>query len=213
MDAGYTDLVTDASIPAMRPLFLGGHTAVDFLNTALAPQGAVIELIGDGRAYVDWLVAAGLLDRETASMLVRRFGVKALDAAAEEARRVREWARAWLSRWRAAPRGDYRAEATALNKLLEREAVRREVISERARMKVVERPRIETANALVGLIAMQIAALITQEQPSLVKHCAGSACTLWFLDRTKAHRRLFCSATACGNRAKVSAFRKRQRAG
>lgn len=205
--------MTDASPPAMCPLFLGGHPAVDFLNTALAPRGTVIELIGDGRAYVDWLAAAGLLDRETASTLTRRFGVKAIDAAAEEARRVREWARGWLSRWRTAPRGNYRAEVTELNKLLEREAVRREVIPERAGMKVVERPRIETANALVGLVAMQIAALVTQEQPSLLKHCAGSACTLWFLDRTKAHRRLFCSATACGNRAKVSAFRRRQREG
>lgn len=205
--------MTDASTAAMRPLFLGGHAAVDFLNTSLAPQGAAIELIGDGRAYVDWLIAAGLLERETASALARRFGVKAMDAAAAEARRVREWARAWLSRWRTAPRADYRSELAALNKLLEREAVRREVVSERAGMKFVERPRIETANALVGLIAAQIAALVIQEQPALLKHCAGSTCTLWFLDRTKAHRRLFCSATACGNRAKVSAFRKRQREG
>jgi predicted RNA-binding Zn ribbon-like protein len=58
---------------------------------------------------------------------------------------------------------------------------------------------------------MQIAALITKEQPSLVKDCAGSTCTLWFLDQSKAHRRLFCSPSACGNRAKVAAFRDRQR--
>ena len=50
----------------MRPLFLGSHPAVDFLNTALAPQGTPIETIGDGRAFVDWLVTAGLLDRATA---------------------------------------------------------------------------------------------------------------------------------------------------
>jgi predicted RNA-binding Zn ribbon-like protein len=55
--------------------------------------------------------------------------------------------------------------------------------------------------------------LITQEDASLLKSCSGSGCTLWFLDRTKAHRRLFCSATACGNRAKVAAFRQRQREG
>ena len=207
-----TQLPLDPTL-AVCPLFLGSHPAVDFLNTALAPQGAPIETIGDGRAFVDWLVAAGLLDRATASKLVRRFGVKALDAAAEEARQVREWARGWLSRWRTAPQGDYRAEVITLNKLLEREAVRRAVVAGGAGLRVVERPRIEAADALVGLVAPQIAALITQEQPSLLKHCAGSGCTLWFLDRTKAHRRLFCSTTACGNRAKVSAFRKRQRAG
>ncbi len=197
----------------MHPLFLGSHPAVDFVNTALAPQGTPIETIGDGRAFVGWLVAAGLLDGATASRLVRRFGIKALDASAEEARSVREWARDWLSRWRIAPQGDYRAEVIALNQLLEQSAIRREVVAGGAGLRVVERPFIEAADALVGLVATQIAALITQEQPSLLKHCGGSGCTLWFLDRTKAHRRLFCSATACGNRAKVSAFRKRQQAG
>jgi predicted RNA-binding Zn ribbon-like protein len=44
-----------------------------------------------------------------------------------------------------------------------------------------------------------------------VKRCEGAECTLWFVDRTKAHRRRFCSATACGNRDKVAAFRARQR--
>lgn len=197
----------------MRPLFVGSHPAVDFLNTTFVPQGTPIETIGDGRAFLAWLVDAALLDEASASRLVRRFGIKAVDAAAEEARGVREWARDWLSRWRVVPKGDYRAEIIALNKLLDRQAVRCEVVASREGLRLVERPRIEATDALVGLVAVQIAALITQEQPSLLKHCAGPGCTLWFLDRTKAHRRLFCSATACGNRAKVSAFRQRQRVG
>lgn len=197
----------------MRPLFLGSHPAVDFLNTALAPQGTPIETISDGRAFLDWLVTAKLLDPATASKVVRRFGIKALDASAAEARRIREWARHWLSHWLIAPQGDYQAEIVALNKLLERDPVRREVVRAGATLRVVERPCIEAANALVGLVATQIAALVTQEHPSLLRQCAGPGCTLWFLDRTKAHRRLFCSTSVCGNRAKVSAFRKRQRAG
>jgi len=197
----------------MRPLFVGSHPAVDFLNTAFAPQGAPVETIGDAKAFLAWLVDVALLDEATASRLVRRFGIKAVDTAAEEARGVREWARDWLSRWRVAPEGDYRAEIMTLNKWLDRQGVGREVVASREGLRLVERPRIDAADALVGLVALQIAALITQEQPSLLKHCAGPGCTLWFLDRTKAHRRLFCSATACGNRAKVSAFRQRQRAG
>lgn len=196
---------------AMPFLFLGSHPAVDFLNTAYAPQGTTVETIGDGKTFIDWLVAAGLLDSTTASALVRRFGLKALDIAAEEARQVREWARGWLLRWRKAPRADYRTEIGTLNKLLERDSPRREVVPSGKGMTVAELRRIESADALIGLVATQIASLVTQEQPSLLKPCAGSGCTLWFLDRTKAHRRLFCSAAACGNRAKVSAFRKRQR--
>nr|WP_254214234.1 CGNR zinc finger domain-containing protein [Burkholderia multivorans] len=32
---------------------------------------------------------------------------------------------------------------------------------------------------------------------------------LWFLDRTKSHRRRWCSKALCGNRQKVAAFRRR----
>ena len=56
----------------------------------------------------------------TAQKLRRRFGAAALDAAAAEARELREWARAWIARWRDAPGGDYRAELRRLNHLMAR---------------------------------------------------------------------------------------------
>ena len=64
---------------------------------------------------------------------------------------------------------------------------------------------------ILALIASHVATLITHESPDLLKTCTGPDCTLWFIDRTKAHRRMFCSAAGCGNRAKVAAFRERQR--
>jgi len=195
----------------MQPLFLGSHPAIDFLNTSLAPHGAHIETIADGAALVSWLVAAGLLEAGEAGKLERRFGVKALDATAQEARKVREWARAWLVRWRSRPKGGYEEEIVALNKLLARETRSREVVADKGGFRVIETPRIEMPGELIALVAVQIAALLAEEDPCLVKDCAGGGCTLWFLDRTKAHRRRFCSATACGNRAKVAAFRSRQR--
>lgn len=195
----------------MKPLFLGSHLAMDFLNTSLSPRGEPIELIGDGQSFVAWLVSAGLLDASTASTMKRRFGAEALDAVAAEARRFREWARDWISRWRVAPGGDYKAEVRRLNRLLERTRSYREALVIKNGLQLVEHYRIDSADELIVLVATQIALLIANEQPALVKHCAGAECTLWFLDRTKAHRRLFCSATVCGNRAKVAAFRERQR--
>ncbi|HET9862916.1 MAG TPA: CGNR zinc finger domain-containing protein [Steroidobacteraceae bacterium] len=195
-----------------RPLFLGGHPAVDFLNTAFAPNGRQIEAIPDGRALLDWMVAAGLLN-EADARRVRRAGNAALDAAAQEVRKVREWARRWLERWRSAPDDGYDEEIAALNKLLARAAWHDEVISAEDGSKRLASVHDNDPGALVPLIARQIAALVTQENASLLKSCSGSGCTLWFLDRTKAHRRTFCSATACGNRAKVAAFRQRQRGG
>ena len=197
----------------MEPLFLGSHPAMDFLNTTLSPRGAAFELIGDGASFVAWLVSAGLLDATGASRLKRRLGVDALDAAAAEARKLREWAAQWIARWREAPGADYTAEIRRLNGLLQREKCHRELVAAKKGMQLIERCRVESAEELIPLVAKQIAFLLGTEQPALVKSCAGAECTLWFLDRTKAHSRLFCSASACGNRAKVAAFRERQRAG
>ena len=85
------------------------------------------------------------------------------------------------------------------------------VTQTREGLRIVDQDRLESVNTLLALIARAVATLVSEEQPSLVKSCAGASCTLWFLDRTKGHRRIFCSATGCGNRAKVAAFRERQR--
>src|SRR5262245_661503 len=103
----------------MKAVFLAGHTALDFLNTRYEPPGGPVEVIGDGRSFLNWLVEAKLLSpAEAASQ--RRAGPGILDDAAAEARRVREWARAWLVRWREKPDLGYRREVAALNKLLAR---------------------------------------------------------------------------------------------
>lgn len=193
-------------------LFVGSHPAMDFLNTRFNPRGTAVELIGDGASFLAWLVAAKLLDASTASGLERRFGTKALAAAAAEARSVRTWAVEWLSRWRDDPRGNYAAELRRLNGLLERAKCHRHLEAARSGLEVVERWQFDSASELITLVAVQIALLVTTEQPALVKRCAGADCTIWFVDRTKAHRRRFCSAAACGNRARVAAFRMRQRA-
>jgi predicted RNA-binding Zn ribbon-like protein len=201
----------NASAP--QPLFLAGHPAIDFLNSAYAPGGQPVETIVDGPALLAWMAGARLLDGDEAATLQRRFTRKALDAVAQEARAVREWARAWLTAWRANPARDYGDEIAVLNKLLARETRGRELIAVKRRLSLLKRSRFADAPALLAPIAVEIARLVTQEDPALIKPCAGADCTLWFLDRTKAHRRMFCSAAACGNRAKVAAFRVRQRSG
>ena len=196
----------------MTPLFLGNHPAMDFLNTTLSPQGTPIELIGDGQSFVEWLVSAGLLDAAGASKLKRRFSAKALDAAAAEARKVRQWASYWIACWCDAPDENYETELRRLNDQLKRGSCYREVVVAKGVLRLIEHCHIDSADELIALVAAEIASLIATEQPALVKRCAGPGCTLWFLDRTKAHRRLFCSTAVCGNRAKVAAFRKRRRA-
>jgi predicted RNA-binding Zn ribbon-like protein len=98
-----------------------------------------------------------------------------------------------------------------LNRTLERARRYRQVVAAASGLQLRELDRIESADDLLAIVAAQIAALVANEDPALVKRCAGAGCSLWFVDRTKAHGRIFCSAAACGNRAKVAAFRERQR--
>ncbi|MBI0028709.1 CGNR zinc finger domain-containing protein [Gilliamella sp. B14448G11] len=42
-------------------------------------------------------------------------------------------------------------------------------------------------------LAEATAKLIAQEDFSLVKHCEHKDCVLWFYDKTKAHKRRWCS--------------------
>jgi predicted RNA-binding Zn ribbon-like protein len=195
----------------MKPLFVGGHPAMDFLNTRPTPRGAPIELIGDGTSYAAWLEEAQLLHTTTASALRRRIRRAALDAAAANARDLREWARDWIARWREAPDDAYRTELGRLNNLMAQATCYPELVNTEEGFQVVQRWRIDSPDELIAVVAAQFASLVATEQPAFVKRCAGPGCTLWFVDRTKAHSRLFCSAAACGNRAKVAAFRERQR--
>jgi predicted RNA-binding Zn ribbon-like protein len=195
----------------VRPLFLGSHPAIDFLNTSLKPRGCPVEVLGDGRSFAAWLGEAGLVDPARLAHLARRPGWAALDDAAADARRLREWARGWLARWREDPGGDYAAEVRHLNAFLARPLVHRELVAAPRGYEVAERDQLADSADLIGVVALQLALLVAREDPERLKSCAGAECTLWFLDRTKAGRRLYCSAKVCGNRAKVAAFRERQR--
>lgn len=195
----------------MPPLFIGGHPAIDFLNTRFAPKGESVECIADGRSYLDWLTGVGLISAAESERLRRRLGIKVADVAAADARKMREWVRDWLARWRTSPKDPFEEEVAALNKLLARESCCRELVQTGEGLRLIESVELDSSASLLALLAAQVAALLTTEQASLIKQCAGEPCTLWFVDRTKAHKRLYCSAAVCGNRAKVAAFRERQR--
>ncbi|QCW28702.1 hypothetical protein FE772_10180 [Lysobacter enzymogenes] len=54
------------------------------------------------------------------------------------------------------------------------------------------------------------AQLLAELDFALVRQCEHSDCVLWFHDTTKSHRRRWCAMALCGNRHKVSEFRKRR---
>lgn len=195
---------------AAGPVFLGGHAAVDFLNTYFSPQGEPVEVLSDGDSTLRWMILAGMITEAMADKLRRGLGAERLDALASELRAIRDWAGKWIARWRAQPTANYASELRRLNTLLRPHTCYQEVTAINGNFILTERFDVREVDSLIALIAMQIATLLTQGDPAQLKRCAGKDCTLWFLDKTKGHRRIFCSASACGNRAKVAAFRARQ---
>ena len=65
------------------------------------------------------------------------------------------------------------------------------------------------AASLLGPVAEAAAQLLADGDFALVRQCEHPDCILWFYDRTKSHRRRWCSMAQCGNRYKAAQFRKR----
>jgi predicted RNA-binding Zn ribbon-like protein len=58
-------------------------------------------------------------------------------------------------------------------------------------------------------LAEAAADLLANADFHLIRRCESETCVLWFYDRTRSHRRRWCSMASCGNRHKVAAFRQR----
>ena len=69
----------------------------------------------------------------------------------------------------------------------------------------------QTPQQVLAPVAEAAAKLLATGDFQLIRRCDREACVLWFYDRTKSHRRRWCSMASCGNLHKVAAFRDRSR--
>ena len=192
---------------------VGDHLALDFLNTTAMPRDVPFEWIGNGRDLLEWTGSAGALSAADSKRIAASWPAKELDMVAVQAIELREWFRAVLVR--AKDKGTA-ALATKdlkrLNAMLAQSASYRQIepdASSGGLRMVAVRP-LRQAHEVLEPIAAAMADLICTGDLDLVHRCENPSCTLWFYDRTKGHRRRWCSQAVCGNRAKVAAFRRRQ---
>lgn len=209
-------------VPLPAPIFAGDHLAMDFLNSTATPSGVRVEWLGDGAALVGWLEQAGAIEPAVAAKFrTRGAASRGLDGVAEQARSLREWLRAFVGRHAGSELGaDAAAELSPLNRLLAQDDsyARIEAGGEdtldggdlpRPPLRLRRARRWTAPEQLLLPIAEAIADLVCNADFRLIRACEGSACTLTFLDRTKAHARRWCSMAVCGNRAKAAAHRAR----
>jgi len=208
----------DTRPPAM---FIAGDPGLDFLNSIGTPVDTVVEWLADGDDLMAWLEQAELVPPEAAATIRANCFPGELDAVAAQARALREWFRAFVVAHKGHSLGpDSLYELEPLNRILERDdaygaiGLRRvdgpdQLTTSGLEWRTLRRWR--TPDSLLLPIAHAIANLLTSEDLSRVKACEKSPCTLFFLDRTRAQARRWCSMTVCGNRAKQALYRSRRK--
>lgn len=192
---------------------VGGHPALTLLNSTAPPlqaDGPLVELLGNGNDLIAWMVMAGLITDREANEITTRYSTQDLDEAARNAVALRE-------RWRStiaqvlAGTGEIAEAIEHVNEILAHDSTYRLLESIDNGMALTLNRRWETTTSVLAPIAESIADLVVSDAHHLIRNCENPTCPLWFQDRTKAHRRRWCSMAVCGNRAKARAHRNRQR--
>jgi predicted RNA-binding Zn ribbon-like protein len=190
---------------------VGGHPALDFVNTVNSWAGGVpgTEYLRTYTDILDWHQAAGMIGAGSRRALSRN-PLKRQEAAVKKVTALRGALRALF-------------HAVAARKPLPQRSLDRlnEVIRETARWRrlVAHGGEISCGwdfegappEAVLGPVAWQAAELLEHGGLDRVKECpTDEGCGWLFLDLSKNRSRTWCSMKTCGNSAKVKRFRARQ---
>jgi len=195
-------------------IFVGDASALDFLNSIATPVDTAVDWIADGAGLLNWLEQAELVPADVLKDMRRQAPPGELDAVADQARKLREWFRAFVQKHKGRALVSKSLEELApLNRLLDRDETFAQIMATHEKghppleLQVLRRWR--EPEALLLPIAEALARFVCAEDFSLVKACEGAACTLVFADHTRGRARRWCSMALCGNRAKQAAHRHR----
>ncbi|MFY2641258.1 CGNR zinc finger domain-containing protein [Achromobacter insuavis] len=181
-------------------MFVGDDLALDFINSEFGVGTAHHDCFADDEAVLAWLKLAGVLPEDVGAAPK---GLRAL------ALRLRDNARSLVH----AAKHEGASDASVVNQVLQAGRASKELRWDdaSASFKVVRQRRHDDAASFLEPIAQAVVHLLTDTQLELVRQCEAHDCTLMFHDKTKSHRRRWCSMAVCGNRMKVAAFRSRKK--
>jgi predicted RNA-binding Zn ribbon-like protein len=205
---------TARSLNPEKPFrFIAGDPSIDFVNTVdWTARGLEHERITDYERFIEWTEAAAIMGG-TEAQRVRR-GARASPRRAAGAHQSALWTRWVLQRL-------YAALAT---ETLDPKAVREfnELLGDAlARMQVKHpsargprrssevRPLVrswrgmgEELESPLWPVLWHACALVTSQELSLLRMCAGEDCGWMYLDRSRNGRRRWCRMATCGTREK-----------
>ena len=184
----------------LEPYVLADDPVLDMLNTLATIDGMPWDFWQTDADVQRWLVRLEWV--QPAAMPA--FEAGALLAAARE---LREVVRDLVVTRKLGQLGN----PTALNSFLRKAVSHPQLVWPASGAPLLERQRkSQTAEQFLSPIAEAAANLLVAGDFNLIRRCEHPECVLWFYDRTKAHKRRWCSMALCGNRHKVAEFRKRQ---
>ncbi|NUU37655.1 ABATE domain-containing protein [Pseudomonas sp. C2B4] len=186
---------TDAMPDLPPPFVLADHPALDLLNTQMLVEGHKRDLLQNDAQAAQWLEQIGLGvatvvgdGRLLGELRALRDSIESLVTARRESRP---------------------ADPATLNRFL-LGAVPQLVWEQPGAPELDRFHQADVMTRQLSRLAYAAAELLAEGDFNLVRTCESADCSLMFYDRTKAHKRRWCSMALCGNRHKVAEFRKRR---
>ena len=180
----------------MKFKYVGGRQCLDFVGT-MRHRGTsrAEELLTSRQRLSDWALQAGLVD---ATIEITDDDLAAAIALREAIYRI------------VAARLDQGRSKAADIDLLNERASQPQLTPRLHRDGSVSREG--TASQLLACLAADLLDLFAGPDIGKVKRCSHPNCTRLYIDSSRGQNRHWCGMSTCGNRAKVQAFRARQRA-
>lgn len=178
---------------------LGDHLAMDLLNTQARSDGQVIDYWHTGDDVLRWL------QRHHVAPAAKRPRLAAADLLAQG-----KQLRTVVHDLVAARKAGQDVDVDSLNKYLQGYLTAPQLQRDgQGKLALARTAHGDAIASLLGPVAEAAAQLLIDGDFALVKQCEHPDCILWFYDRTKSHKRRWCSMALCGNRHKAAQFRKR----
>ncbi|WP_330114048.1 ABATE domain-containing protein [Pseudomonas sp. JS3066] len=190
-------MTATASSTALEPFVLADHHVLDMLNTRAVMEGAPLEFWRSDEDVEAWLARTG--------WNLPKVGF-ARGELLQAALTLREAVRGLVEQRKAGGQGS----PDVLNRFLATPSYQQLDWPASGELRLEKAWATATAEQYLAPLAEAAAKLLVEGDFNLVRECEHPDCVLWFYDRTKSHRRRWCSMALCGNRHKVTEFRKRK---
>jgi predicted RNA-binding Zn ribbon-like protein len=176
---------------------LGGHPAIDLVNTEVMRNGEMADLLSDETALADWLLASGVVARR---MRVTRAAFRAVLEGRAAMRRIAIAVTGGKS--------PGRRDVAVIERELARVRGSLALHGDGAGFSFDFEPAVADVRFIM---ACTLASFLADLDRDRLRACGGARCVLFFYDTSRSGTRRWCTMTGCGNRAKASGHYQRTR--